>query len=106
MIQADIYKSLGDPVRLEMIRRLAAGSTYTIGNLSENLGVSRQGARKHVQVLVSAKVVHLKRKGRETQVVLNLAALELARNFIASLEAQWDSRLRKLKKFVETEGSE
>ena len=70
MIEAEIYKALGDPVRLEIVKRLASGTPYTIGELSKNLGVTRQGARKQLQVLVSAKVVNLSTKGRETEVVL------------------------------------
>lgn len=46
MIEAEIYKALGDWIRLEMIKRLASGSPYTINELSKNLGVSRQGREK------------------------------------------------------------
>lgn len=103
MIEAEIYKALGDPVRLEMIKRLACGSSYTIGELSDNLGVSRQGARKQLQVLVAANVVQLKPQGRETRVILDTTTLEIARKFIAKLEKQWDQRLEALKKFAEKE---
>ena len=101
MSVAPIFKALGDPVRLEIVKRLSDGSTYTLGNLSEGLGVSRQGARKQIQVLESAKIIKIKSVGRETRVTLNAAPLEKARAFIASLEAQWDSRLQALKDFVE-----
>jgi len=103
MIEAEIYKALGDPVRLGMIKRLANGSPYTIGELSHNLGISRQGARKQLQVLVAANVVQLKPKGRETQVILDTTTLEIARKFIAKLEQQWDQRLEALKIFTEKE---
>lgn len=101
MIEAEIYKALGDPVRLEIITRLASGSPYTIGKLSKDLGVSRQGARKQLQVLVSANVVHLIPKGRETEVTLDTAKLRIARKFISKLENQWDQRLEALKAFSE-----
>ncbi|WP_438865630.1 ArsR/SmtB family transcription factor [Neptunicella sp.] len=101
MIEAEIYKALGDPVRLEILRRLASGSSYTIGELSKNLGVSRQGARKQLQVLVSVNVVKLSSKGRETQVSLDTSNLRLAAQFISKLENQWDQRLEALKNLVE-----
>lgn len=101
MIEAEIYKALGDPVRLEILRRLASGSSYTIGELSKNLGVSRQGARKQLQVLVSVNVVKLSSKGRETQVSLDTSNLRLAAQFISKLESQWDQRLEALKNLVE-----
>ncbi len=97
-----IFKALGDPVRLEIITRLSDGSPYTIGRLSENLGVSRQGARKQIQVLVSAEVIELHPAGRETRVTLNVESLQVARVFIARLEKQWDQRLLALKELVES----
>lgn len=101
MLEAQIYKALGDPLRLEIVMRLAKGSPCTIGELTKNLGVSRQGARKQLQVLLSANMVQLTSKGRETQVTLDMASLQVARTFIAKLERQWDQRLGALKDFVE-----
>ena len=101
MAVVQIFKALGDPVRLEIVKRLSDGTAYTIGSLSQDLGVTRQGARKQIEVLVSANVVRLKPVGRETQVTLDTASLEQARAFIAALESQWDQRLLALKKFTE-----
>jgi DNA-binding transcriptional ArsR family regulator len=101
MVEAEIYKALGDPIRLEIVKRLSRGSPFTIGELSKNLGVSRQGARKQLQVLVSAKVVHLTSHGREIKVTLDMSTLEIARKFICKLENQWDQRLAALKKLTE-----
>jgi DNA-binding transcriptional ArsR family regulator len=98
---AQIFKALGDPVRLEIVRRLTDGSTYTMSNLSKDLGLTRQGARKQIQVLVSANVLQLKPVGREIKVTLDAASLELARSFIANLENQWDQRLKALKDLTE-----
>lgn len=101
MIEANIYKALGDPIRLEMVRRLAGGSPLNISELSKNLGVSRQGARKQLQVLVSANVVRLKPQGRGTLVNLDTATLKMAQQFISRLESEWKTRLEALKNFVE-----
>ena len=101
MIEADIYKALGDPIRLEMVKRLAGGSPLNISELSKDLGVTRQGARKQLQVLVSAKVVHLTPQGRGTLVNLDTAALKMAKQFISRLETEWENRLEALKNFVE-----
>lgn len=101
MIEAGIYKALGDPIRLEMVRRLSATPARTIGEVSAGLGVSRQGARKQLQVLVDADVVRLRQRGRATHVSLNPETLAAARAFIAQLEQQWDRRLEALKRFAE-----
>jgi DNA-binding transcriptional ArsR family regulator len=101
MQEAQIYKALGDPVRLQMVQRLVEQSPLTLGEISRDLGVSRQGARKQIQVLVSANVVQLQPKGRQTEVTLDSASLRRAREFISRLEQQWDQRLLALKALVE-----
>ena len=101
MIEANIYKALGDPIRLEMVRRLAGGSSLNISELSKDLGVTRQGARKQLQVLVSANVVQLTPRGRGTLVNLNRATLKVATEFISRNDAEWETRLEALKNFVE-----
>jgi hypothetical protein len=63
--------------------------------------MSRQGARKQIQVLVSANLVYLKPSGRETFVVLDPAALQVAHEFITRMEHLWDQRLIALKQLVE-----
>lgn len=98
---AQLFKALGDPVRLQIVQRLSHGAVLCLGELSKDLGISRQGARKQIQALVSAKVVQLYPVGREVKVQLDAAALAQGRAFIARLEAQWDQRLQALKQFTE-----
>lgn len=96
-----LFHALGDPIRLEMVRRLASGQAHTLSSVSQNLSITRQGARKHVQVLADAGIVALTQKGRVTQVRLLRDTLDQGRAFIASLEKSWDTRLEKLKQVVE-----
>jgi DNA-binding transcriptional ArsR family regulator len=101
---ADVFKALGDPIRLQIVERLSQGESLTIGDVSGDLGITRQGARKHLQVLVDAKVVHLEPKGRDVYVHLEARALDNAKEFIAEVEKRWDSRLEALRRFVENNG--
>lgn len=103
MIEATIYKALGDPVRLEIVMRLANGTPRTIGEVTKGLGVSRQGARKQLQVLATANIVRFSPQGRETKVVLAIESLRIAQQFIGKLESQWGQRLNALKDFVEND---
>jgi DNA-binding transcriptional ArsR family regulator len=98
---ATVFRALGDPVRLEMVKRLSAGTPFTVSSVSKGFGISRQGARKHLQVLAEAELVKLKPKGRDVLVQLDPETLELAKAFIAELEKHWDNRLEALKRFVE-----
>jgi DNA-binding transcriptional ArsR family regulator len=101
MAAAEIFRALGDPVRLEMVQRLTAGRPCTIAAVSSGLGITRQGARKHLQVLVDARLVALEPKGRDVLVHLEPQALDQAKAFIAELERKWDVRLDALRSFIE-----
>ncbi|MFM2381522.1 MAG: hypothetical protein RLZZ76_289 [Candidatus Parcubacteria bacterium] len=101
MATAQLFRALGDPVRLHMVERLSDGSIQTIGSLTKDIAISRQGARKQVQVLASAGLIELKPIGREVQVTLNMSELEKGRAFIIKLEAEWNRRLQKLKEISE-----
>ena len=96
-----LFHALGDPIRLEMVRRLASGQAHTLSSVSQNLSISRQGARKHLQILADAKVISLKQQGRVTQVRLLRDTLDQGRAFIVSLEKAWDTRLGALKRVIE-----
>jgi len=98
---AAIFNALGDPARIEMVRRLASGQPHPISAVSSGLGITRQGARKHLQVLVEAKMVSLEPKGRDVLVHLAPERLDAAKAFIGELERRWDMRLEALRKFVE-----
>lgn len=102
MSAASIYKALGDPIRLEIVRRLASCNSSTLGELSQDLGVSRQGARKQIQVLVSAQLVHLTQCGRITEARLDHATLQQAQQHLDQLGKLWDQRLLALKDFAES----
>ena len=101
MAAAEIFRALGDPIRLEMVQRLTRGSRCTITAISEGLGITRQGARKHLQVLADARVVALQPEGRDVLVSLEPESLDQAKLFIAEIERRWDARLDALRRFME-----
>ena len=103
MAAAEIFRALGDPIRLEMVQRLSRGSRCTITEISGGLGITRQGARKHLQVLADAQVIVLQPEGRDVIVSLEPESLDKARAYIAELEQRWDTRLEALRRFVEEE---
>jgi DNA-binding transcriptional ArsR family regulator len=101
MAAVEVFRALGDPVRLEMVSRLSKSRSSTIVALSRDLGLTRQGARRHLQVLVNAKVARLSKSGRDVNVELDVKTVDQAKAFIARLERQWEVRLDALKVFVE-----
>ncbi len=71
--------------------------------LLSGLGISRQGARKHLQLLADANIVTLKPDGRDTIVSLNRATLAKGKAFITEIELQWDKRLEALRQYVDND---
>jgi DNA-binding transcriptional ArsR family regulator len=101
MHEAATFKALGDPIRLEMVKCLSKVSEIVISDLVKNINLSRQGARKHMQVLADVGLVTLKTKGRETRVALDISTLDIAKSFMAELETRRADRLLNLKEIVE-----
>lgn len=101
MAPATLFRALGDPTRLKMVQRLSSGASYTITTVSTGLNISRQGARKHLQILAEAKLVSLEPKGRDTLVHLDRESLNQGKAFIAELEQRWDQRLAALGRLVD-----
>ena len=97
----ELFRALGEPTRLEMVQRLSNGSLHTITSLSKGMHLSRQGVRKHIQILADSKIITLEQKGRNTAVYLDRRALEIGKKFIAKLELDWGKRLERLRNFVE-----
>ena len=102
MTEARVFKALGDPLRLRIVQRLSIAPHHTISTLSKDLGLTRQGARRQIQVLVDAQILRLQPVGRETRVSLDVSTLETAREWITVLEQKWDERLLALKRVTES----
>lgn len=101
MAADELFRALGDPVRLEIVRRLSQQDRWTINALSDGLGQTRQGVRRHIQVLADAHLIRLEPRGREVLVVLDTQGIAEVKSFISEIERQWDRRLDALRRFAE-----
>lgn len=61
-LQAEICKSLANPLRIEIINILKDGAK-TVSELMEILGVNQANLSQHLAILRSKKIVEAKRKG-------------------------------------------
>lgn len=96
-----VFHALGDEHRLMMLKRLASGKPQTLSTISEGLDMSRQGARKHIQVLEDVGLIIVEEKGRSTIIKMNTKPLEDSSAFLKRLETEWEQRLQSLKKYLE-----
>lgn len=98
---APVFAALGDPTRLNLLARLRDGRPRSIVELTDGLGLTRQGVSKHLRVLEDAGMVKSKRIGRESRFVFEPDGLAEARAHLERASQQWDRTLARLRAFVE-----
>ncbi len=92
-----VFSALADPTRRRLLGRLAAQPDATATELAAAEPVSRQAIVKHLQSLDEAGLVAPSRAGREVRYALTPAPLEDAVGWMATVGAQWDRRLARLR---------
>ncbi|MFE4960301.1 ArsR/SmtB family transcription factor [Streptomyces sp. NPDC056653] len=96
-----VLAALADPTRRQLLELLAAQDEATATTLAARLPVSRQAVVKHLAVLDAAGLVSGSRVGREVRYTVRPAALDATARWMASLAADWDRRLAKIKRVAE-----
>ncbi|POX57223.1 ArsR family transcriptional regulator [Streptomyces sp. Ru71] len=66
-----VFKALADPTRRLLLDRLRADNGQTLSRLCEDLGMARQSATQHLDILQRANLVTVVRRGRERLHYLN-----------------------------------
>ncbi len=100
---APLFAALGDTTRLGLVRRLSDEGPLSISRLSEGSGITRQAITRHLQSLERVGLVRDTRQGRERVFSLDLKRLEVAREYLDYVSAQWDAAAARLKAFVEAD---
>ena len=98
---APVFAALGDNTRLWLVRRLSAEGPLSITRLSEGTGMTRQAVTRHLHALGKAGLVRDATAGREHLFSLDLKRIEVARQYLDHVSAQWDAAATRLKAFVE-----
>jgi len=65
----DVYAALADPVRRDLLRRLARGSARVV-DLAADHPISRPAVSRHLRVLGEAGLVAAEERGRERHYTL------------------------------------
>ncbi|MFO8076007.1 MAG: ArsR/SmtB family transcription factor [Actinomycetota bacterium] len=76
--RAELFKALGDPLRLSILDRLAAGPRC-VCDLREELSIAGNLLSHHLKVLREAGLVRSERQGRWVTYAVEADALEAAR---------------------------
>ena len=95
-----MFAALGDATRLNLLARLRDGRPRSIVELTDGLGLTRQGVSKHLRVLEDAGMVRSERIGRESRFVFEPDGLAQARAHLERASRQWDRALERLRALV------
>jgi DNA-binding transcriptional ArsR family regulator len=95
-----VFDALADPNRRYVLETLAERETATATELAAELPVTRQAVAKHLAALNEAGLVESRREGRETRYELTPGPLGAAMDWMASVGAEWDTRLAALRQHL------
>src|SRR5215470_5445729 len=101
-----IFAALADPMRRNLLVKLAASSPKTATQLAQEYPITRQGILKHLTVLEAAGLVAVHQEGREKRYSLTPEPLGELERWIDEIGAKWDERLLRLKRWLEQERAE
>lgn len=96
-----VFAALGDATRLQLVARLSAGQPQSIAQLTDGLGLTRQGVTKHLKILEQVGVVDSHREGRETRFKLSPEPIVAVQGYLEQVSSKWDEALARLKFLVE-----
>ena len=99
-----ILSALADPTRRQLLGELADRGTATATRLARQLPITRQAVVKHLAVLSRAGLVSSHRDGREVRYAPQPDGLAATAQWLAALAAEWDVRLREIKRIAELPG--
>ncbi|GLS85972.1 transcriptional regulator [Cypionkella aquatica] len=97
-----VFKALGDPTRRKLLDLLCENNGQTLGQLCENLAMTRQSATQHLDLLVAANLVSAVKRGREKLHYINPVPLyDIYARWVRKFETQRLGLLHDLKTILE-----
>ena len=96
-----MFQALADPTRRAIVDRLSRGPT-SVSDLAKPFDMSLPAVVQHLQVLEHSGLVTTKKEGRVRTCTLDSGALIRAEQWINERRKQWDSRLDKLGRLLDS----
>jgi len=99
-----VFRALADATRRELLDRLHVRNGQTLGELCEEMAMTRQAVTKHLAILEDANLVATVKRGREKEHYLNPVPInDIAERWIGKYERGRLKALSDLKKNLERE---
>lgn len=96
MLDAEIFRALGDPTRRAVFERLSAGE-MSVSDLKAGFEISQPAVSQHLAALKAANLVSERREGRYIYYRAEPKGLTPLIDWAARYGAFWPARVEKLK---------
>jgi DNA-binding transcriptional ArsR family regulator len=93
---AAVFKALADPTRRGIFERLTRNGEQTVHALTQAGSISQPMVSKHLAALKRAKLVHNRRRGRETHYSARPQALAPLFNWMTHYSTFWNASFDRL----------
>lgn len=100
-VSAEAFAAIADPARRSIIEQMTQRGSVTATEIAADLAMSRQAVAKHLGLLERAGLASSQKAGRETRFVPEPHALASVREWVESVERDWQKRLGNLKASLE-----
>jgi DNA-binding transcriptional ArsR family regulator len=100
-----VFRALADASRRQLLDRLHQRNGQTLGELCQDLAMSRQAVMKHLAILEQANLVSTRREGRNKLHFINPVPInDIAERWIGKFEHSRLGALAQLKRNLEGDG--
>src|ERR1700712_604220 len=103
-VQQDLavtFAAFGDPVRREIVERLADGDA-TVNELAAGFPISLQAVSRHIKVLEAAGIVSRRKEAQTRPVHLEAAALARSVDWLEAHRRRLEERYQRLDELLES----
>jgi DNA-binding transcriptional ArsR family regulator len=98
---SETFAALGDPTRLAIVARLAAGDA-TVKELAEPFSMSLPAISRHLKVLERAGLITRGRSAQSRPSSLRVESLDEAVTWMNARRELWDGRMDRLDRHLKT----
>jgi DNA-binding transcriptional ArsR family regulator len=96
MVEADIFRALGDPTRRAVYERLSGGE-LSVSALKAGFDISQPAVSQHLATLKSAGLVGERREGRNVYYRIEPEGLAPLLGWLERYRGFWPERIERLK---------
>jgi DNA-binding transcriptional ArsR family regulator len=101
-VSHDVFAAVGDPTRRRVLDLLTRGE-LPVRRIAAPFAMSRPAISQHLRILLRARLVQVRRDGRERYYRLRARPLRQIHDWVAHYERFWRGKLASLGEFLDAE---